>query len=373
MTNVMVMEPLLQRQNEQTATGNASAAAPAAVVGNSRERMLTALNLGAVDRPPVWLMRQAGRCLPEYRELKKEYTFRELIHTPELAAEITVQPIRRFGFDAAILFSDILVVPEALGQGFRFRDTGGVEMKFTLQSQADIEKLDATEVAGRLQYVASALRAIKKELGGRTALLGFAGSPWTLANFMLEGGSSNEFTKALELFRKDRRAFDLLAGKLAAAVTEFLQLQIDSGVDAVQLFDSLGGLLPGEDFEAASGSWMRQIIEGLRGQVPVIVFAKGVRRWNDLVKTGAKALGIDHGIDILEASRNLPASVALQGNFDPDLLTAATPATVAAEAKVLLKKMRGRRGYIFNLGHGVPAEAKLENLEALVGAVKGEI
>src|SRR6266542_4079958 len=166
----------------------------------SRKRFLNAVHCRPVDHPPVWLMRQAGRALPEYRALKEKYSFLELVQTPELAAEVTLQPIRRFGFDAAILFSDILVVAEALGQPYHFRDQGGIEMEFTLRSAGDIERLDTGAVIERLQYVARALPLIKSELGARTALLGFAGSPWTLANFMLEGCSAKEYTKAKALF-----------------------------------------------------------------------------------------------------------------------------------------------------------------------------
>ncbi len=164
-----------------------------------RERFLNACRCHAVDRPPVWLMRQAGRALPEYRALKEKHSFLEMVQTPELAAEVTLQPIRRFGFDAAILFCDILVVAEGLGQRYRFRDQGGIEMEFLLNSAADIERLEVEAVTERLQYVAKALRLIKSALGGRTALIGFAGSPWTLANFMIEGGGVKEYTKAKAL------------------------------------------------------------------------------------------------------------------------------------------------------------------------------
>jgi uroporphyrinogen decarboxylase len=225
-------------------------------------------------------------------------------------------------------------------------------------------------VSDRLQYVAAAIRCIKAELGGGTALLGFAGSPWTLANFMLEGGSARRPSRALEIFRKDRGLFDALSEELTLAVIEFLQMQITAGVDAIQIFDSLGGLLPGEDFEAASGQWMRTIIAALNGQVPVIVYAKGARSWNSLVQTGAQAIGIDHEIDLAEAKQQLPGDVALQGNLAPELLCSAEPETVAAQASGLLGLMRGRDGYIFNLGHGVPPDAKMENLEALVRTVQ---
>ena len=335
-----------------------------------RQRMLRALKCSPVDRPPVWLMRQAGRCLPEYRALKEKYSFRQLIQTPQLAAEVTLQPVRRYHFDAAIIFSDILVVPEALGQGFSFRDGGGVEMDFVVRDRNDVRRLNTQGVCDRLQYVAEAIRCAKSELGLDTTLLGFAGSPWTLANFMLEGGSAGAHTKALQLFRSDRALFDSLSEELALAVIEFLQMQINAGVDAIQLFDSLGGLLPVEDFEAASGQWMRMIVSALRGQVPVIVYAKGVRRWESLIKTGAQAIGIDHEFELAEAKQILPTRVAIQGNLAPGLLSGAEPGEVASQTTRLLELMRGRDGYIFNLGHGVPPDAKQENLEALVSTVQ---
>jgi uroporphyrinogen decarboxylase len=335
-----------------------------------RQRMLRALQCAAVDRPPVWLMRQAGRCLPEYRALREKHSFRELIRTPELAAEVTLQPVRRFKFDAAIIFSDILVVPEALGQGFNFRDTGGVEMDYVLRERNDLRRLNTQEVADRLQYVGGAIRCVKAELGDGTALLGFAGSPWTLASFMLEGGSARAQSKALQLFRRDRGLLDSLLEELTRAVIQFLQLQIAAGVDAIQIFDSLGGAPAAEEFEEASGQWMRTIVAALEGRVPVIVYARGARDWKSLIRTGAQAIGIDHEIDLAEARRQLPPTIAIQGNLAPGLLAGAEPQEVAAQTRRLLELMRGRPGYIFNLGHGVPPDAKMENLEALAGAVQ---
>jgi uroporphyrinogen decarboxylase len=209
-------------------------------------------------------MRQAGRALPEYRALKERYTFLEMVQTPALAAEVTLQPIRRFDFDGAILFSDILVIAEGLGQRYQFRDQGGIKMEFLLESAADIRRLDVGAVNERLSYVADALALIKRELGGRAALIGFAGSPWTLANFMLEGGGVKEYTKAKALYYSDPELFGLLLDKIARAVAGYLQMQIDAGVDAVQIFDSLGGLLPPSAFAAASGRWMNQIISSLK-------------------------------------------------------------------------------------------------------------
>jgi len=351
--------------------GGAASESQAALAGLShRQRFLEACHCRPLDRPPIWLMRQAGRALPEYRALKQKHSFLELVQTPDLATEVTLQPIRRFDFDAAILFSDILVVAEGMGQRYQFREQGGIQMEFTLDSAADIERLDEGAVTERLQYVAKALPQIKAALGGRTALLGFAGSPWTLANFMVQGAGVGEYTKAKALFHSDPPLFNRLLEKLTRAVTEFLQLQIDAGVDAVQIFDSLGGVLSAGAYASASARWIKQIIGGLKGGAPVIVFAKGTHgNWADLVDTGAQALGLDWTVGLGETSARLPARVAVQGNLDPVLLET-TPAIVAAETQRLLAEMAGRPGHIFNLGHGVPPGAKLENIESMVHTVR---
>jgi uroporphyrinogen decarboxylase len=336
----------------------------------ARQRFLDACHCRAVDRPPVWLMRQAGRALPEYRALKQKHTFLELVQTPELASEVTLQPIRRFGFDAAIIFSDILVVAEGLGQGYQFRDEGGIQMDFLLKSAADVDRLSVEAVTERLEYVAQALRLTKSALGEKTALIGFAGSPWTLANFMLEGGGIKEYSRAKALFYSDRQLFFKLLDKLSHAISNFLNLQIDAGTDAVQIFDSLGGTLADADFEAASARWIKQIITSLQNRVPVIVFSKGTHgNWTTLVDTGAQILGVDWTVNLAEIAARLPKDLGVQGNLDPFLLTT-TPETVAEETQRILREMNGRPGHIFNLGHGVPPSAKLENIESLVKTVK---
>jgi uroporphyrinogen decarboxylase len=381
-----------------------NANAPAAS-GNPppRRRFLDACHCRATDRPPVWLMRQAGRALPEYRELKEKHSFLELVQTPELAAEVTLQPVRRFGFDAAILFSDILVIPEAMGQSYRFRETGGLVMDFAVRTRADIERLSVESVTERLSYVDQALRLLRKELGDQTALIGFSGSPWTLATFMMEGGSAGKYTRALSLFREDRKTFYALAGKLTAAITAYLQMQINAGVDALQIFDSHGGQLAPTEFQEASGRWMRDIVAAIgtpasdsareagvqalacsedtlkrelqhadsEAGVPVIVFSLGTHgNWDDLLATGASVLGIDWQFPLAHARRLLPADIALQGNLAPALLSDTTPEIVAQETWAVLEAMRGRKGHIFNLGHGVPPNAKLENIAALVETVQ---
>ena len=371
-----------------TSTGQTKSAAR---TWTNRQRFLDACHCKAVDRPPVWLMRQAGRALPEYRKLKEKHSFLELVQTPELAAEVTLQPIRRFDFDAAILFSDILVIPEAMGQPYRFRDTGGLVMDFAVRTKADIERLSVERVVERLSYVDQALRLVRKELGDQTALIGFSGSPWTLATFMMEGGSAEKYTRALKLFHEDRQTFYKLAEKLTAAVTVYLQMQIAAGVDALQIFDSHGGQLAPTEFQEASGRWIKDIVaalgkggagsplpaaDGAHGvtrptNVPVIVFSLGTHgNWDDLLATGASVLGIDWQFSLAQARRLLPGNIGLQGNLAPALLSDTTPEVVAAETSRLLENMRGRKGYIFNLGHSVPPGAKLENIAALVGTVR---
>jgi len=336
---------------------------------SNRERFLAACRCEPVDRAPVWMMRQAGRALPEYRALKETHSFVEMVKTPELAAEVTLQPIRRFGFDAAILFSDILVVPEAMGQSYRFRETGGIEMDFSLRSPADIDRLDGSHVAERLAYMGDALRLIKRELAGNTALIGFAGSPWTLANFMIEGGGSREWHGAKQLFYNNRPEFCRLMEKLTAAVASCLQVQIDAGAEVVQIFDTLGGLLAPDDFTEASARWIRQIVASIPSTTPVIVFAKGASRWDALVETGANILGVDWTQRLAEVRELLPESVGVQGNLDPAFLCASPEAAAGATARIL-ESMRGKTGHIFNLGHGVTPDALLDSIAAVVGTVQ---
>ncbi len=309
----------------------------------NRERFLEACHCQPVDRPPVWLMRQAGRALPEYRKLKETYTFVQLVQNPELAVEVTLQPVRRFGFDAAILFSDILVIPEAMGQTYHFKETGGVIMDFAVTSKADIEKLSIERVVEKLNYVDRALRILRKELGDETALIGFSGSPWTLATFMMEGASVPKYSRALQLFREDTKTYFGLAEKLTAAVTAYLRMQIAAGVDALQIFDSHGGHLAPTEFQEASGHWMKEIISQLGGKVPVIAFSLGTHgNWNDLISSGANAIGIDWQTSMAEARKIIPAHIAMQGNLSPTLLAEATPEVIAAETKKYLEAMRGR-------------------------------
>jgi uroporphyrinogen decarboxylase len=358
------------------ATASAGQTKSAVSALTNRQRLLNACHCKTVDRPPVWLMRQAGRALPEYRKLKEKHSFLELVQTPELAAEVTLQPIRRFDFDAAILFSDILVVAEGLGQKYRLDENKGIQMDFALRSAADIARLDVNALGERLQYVPRALKLVKTALGDHTALIGFTGSPWTLATFMMEGGRAERYTRALTLFREDRKTYFALAEKLTEATIVYLKMQIAAGADALQIFDSHGGQLAPTEFQEASGRWMKEIISRLDPEAscpkpPIIVFSPGTHgNWDDLLATGANVLGVDWQFSLAQARRLLPGNIGLQGNLAPTLLSDSTPEVVAAETSRLLEDMRGRKGYIFNLGHGVPPAAKLENIAALVGTVR---
>ncbi len=319
-------------------------------------------------------MRQAGRYLPEYRELKAKHGFLGLVRTPELAAEVTLQPLRRFPLDAAILFSDILVVPEALGQGYRFRDEGGIEMEFRLENGQQVRRLaSAREGASRLGYVADALRLIKSQIAGKTALLGFGGSPWTLATYMVEGGSSDDFNRIKSLFYADRPTFEVLMEKLTEALIAYFRLQIDAGADAIQIFDSWGGALAAVDYEAGSLQWIRRIVAALPPAIPVILFAKGTSHQEAAqAAAGIRVLGVDWSTNLASAHERLQrrAPVAVQGNLDPVLLNT-TEDVVRRETRRLLESMRGRPGHIVNLGHGILPEAKIECVQALTETVRG--
>lgn len=337
----------------------------------NRKRFLDACDCQHVDRPPIWMMRQAGRALPEYRELKQKYSFVQMVQTPDLATEVTLQPIRRFGFDAAVMFSDILVIPEAMGQSYKFRNQGGIQMEFSINNQQDVDRLNVDGVVERLSYVSGAIGQIHKELDGKTALLGFAGSPWTLANYMIEGGSTSEFVRAHQLRRLEPKLFEQLMSKLTRSIIDYLKMQVASGVDAIQIFDSMGGMLSSEEYSEVSGHWIGEIIESLDGVVPVILFSRDTAgSLQELVQTGAQVLGLDWSIRLSEARSRVPSSIALQGNLDPTVLTT-TPETAAGETSRILEEMRGNNGFIFNLGHGVPPDAKLENIESVVSVVKG--
>jgi uroporphyrinogen decarboxylase len=337
---------------------------------NSRSRFLAACSCQPLDRPPLWVMRQAGRYLPEYRALKAKSSFLEMVRTPAVAMEVTLQPLRRFALDAAILFSDILVIPEALGQGYHFREQGGIAMAYRLETRAQVDALAPAEaVTERLNYVAETLKLLKTELAGSHALLGFGGSPWTLATYMVEGGSSDEFELIKQLFYTDRAMFDALLEKLTAALIVYFKLQIEAGADAIQIFDSWGGIIAGPDYEAASLRWIREIVAALPKDFPVILYAQGTApHLSDQAFTGVRVLSLDWTNDLALVRRALPDNLALQGNLDPVLLNT-RPDIVRRESTRLLESMRGTRGHIFNLGHGIMPHAKIECMQALVDTV----
>lgn len=340
----------------------------------ARARFLAAARCLPTDRPPVWIMRQAGRYLPEYRLLKERYDFLTLVKNSELAAEITLQPVRRFAtLDAAITFSDILVIPEALGQNYRFGD-GGIAMEFALDSTEQIRKLgNADDVPEKLAYVSAAQKIVRKQLGTRRALLGFAGTPWTLATYMVEGGSSKQFSKIKALAVEAPKSFELLMEKLSDAIIAYLQMQIDAGVDAIQLFDSWASLCPAHEYKNLSLRWIRKIIAALPAHIPVIVFAKGMAHLAPAIaSTGASVLGVDWTHSLSAVRQTLPAGtrLALQGNLDPTILNSKNSQAVRERTREILDEMRNENGFIFNLGHGIQPCARLENVAVMLEEIQ---
>lgn len=321
----------------------------------SGKLLLTALRGGATPRPPLWLMRQAGRYLPEYRAVRAEVGgFLDLCYAPALAEEVTLQPIRRFGFDAAILFSDILLLPHAMGVGVRFVEGEGPRLD-PLRDAAAIEALRGGEL-DRLEPVYETLRRLRRSLPAETALIGFAGAPWTLAAYMVEGGGSRDFAVARTFARRQPKAFAGLIDRLVQAIVEFLDLQIRSGAEAVQLFDSWAGVLPPTELEAWCIRPARTIAAELRRRhpgVPVIFFPRGIGiGYLDFArKVAPDALGLDTTVPIDWAAASLPQGICLQGNLDPILLLEGGEAMLG-EAGAIVAAMR-RRPHVFNLGHGV--------------------
>ena len=336
---------------------------------NSRERFLSAVECRELDRPPVWFMRQAGRYLPEYRALKEKHSFTEMAQTPELAAEVTLQPLRRFPIDAAIVFSDILVIPEALGQPYHFKEEGGIGFEDRIEGPEDVAKLDGSDVQGRLSYVAETLSLLRGELGDEKALLGFGGSPWTLATYMVEGGSPGNFERIKAMVYEDEPAFHELMEKLTAATIDYFLSQADAGVDAIQIFDSWGLAATGVDYERLSLQWIRRIIQALDGRVPIILFAKGMAHHAEaLASTGARVLSLDWSVNLGRAAMGLPSDVAVQGNLDPVILNT-TPDITRRATRQILDSLSDRPGHIFNLGHGILPQARIECVEAMVETV----
>ena len=340
---------------------------------NSRQRFLAACEFAVVDRVPVWAMRQAGRILPEYRALRERFSFVEIVRNPELAAEATLQPVRRFSsLDAAITFSDILIVPEALGFAYQFQEGKGIAMSKTLENVAQINAFPPAEVVReRLDYIAQTQRIVKRELAGTRALLGFAGSPWTLALYMVQGGHFDNGEKLRALAKDVPAAFEKLMEKISDAVAENLLLQIENGgVDAVQIFDSWASYAA-ENYELLSARWIARVVARLQNRVPVIVFAKGVPDYRILAGTGANVLSVDACRPTSEIRQSLfPQKIVLQGNLDPEILLEKNLTIVRSRTQAVLDDMAGENGFIFNLGHGVPVGANLDAFAVMLETIE---
>ncbi|MGF1448537.1 MAG: uroporphyrinogen decarboxylase [Opitutales bacterium] len=331
----------------------------------SRERFRRACRCESLERPPVWIMRQAGRYLPEYRALKEKHTFVEMVRTPELAVDVTLQPLRRFALDAAILFSDILVIPEALGAPYRFREEGGIAMERFLDAPDRLQSLDPSGLEEKLAYTTQALRRLRVALQ-ETAVLGFCGAPWTLAVYLLEGGSAAKGNDARAFAYNQPERFEALMQTLAGACGRYLRLQAEAGADALQIFDSFAGLCPASAYHELSLRWIAQVVAQVPPEVPVIVFAKGQGgNLGVLPASGAQVHGLDWTVDLRKAADQLPADCAVQGNLDPVLLQT-TPERVRGATRALLNSMRGRPGHILNLGHGILPAGRIDCVEALV-------
>jgi len=340
----------------------------------SQERFASACRCEAVDRPPVWLMRQAGRYLPEYRAVRAKHDFWEMVRTPELAAAVTEQPVRRFDMDAAILFSDILIVPDAMGIEVRY-EPGGPVLSPLVASLADVLALCEVEPARDFAYVAEAIRLLTARLHPEKALIGFAGAPFTLAAYMVQGGPARSVDRLKALAHRDRGAYDLLLDRVTAAVTGLLALQIEAGVDAVQIFDTWAWHLGPDDYVDLALPYTARIIERLRphGRPVISYLRSAAAHLEAAAAAGPDVLSIDCTIRLADAMARAPAGVALQGNFDPALLFA-PPAVIAGavERQLALVRERGAgRGYIVNLGQGLTPEIPIEGVEALVNAVRG--
>ncbi|WP_282368755.1 uroporphyrinogen decarboxylase [Pseudomonas sp. PS02290] len=339
------------------------------------DRFLRALLKQPVDVTPVWMMRQAGRYLPEYRASRaKAGDFMSLCMNPAFACEVTLQPLERYPLDAAILFSDILTVPDAMGLGLYFETGEGPRFRKTVTTLADIEALPIPDPQKDLGYVMDAVSTIRRELNGRVPLIGFAGSPWTLATYMVEGGSSKDFRKSKAMLYDNPHAMRLLLDKLAQSVTAYLNGQILAGAQAVQIFDSWGGSLSAAAYQEFSLAYMRKIVNGLIREhdgrkVPVILFTKGGGMWlESIADAGADALGLDWTCDIGEARRRVGSKVALQGNMDPTVLYA-NPNAIRQEVSSILASYGSGTGHVFNLGHGITPEVDPANAGAFIEAV----
>jgi uroporphyrinogen decarboxylase len=334
---------------------------------------LRALRCQPVARTPVWIMRQAGRYLPEYRKIREQAgDFLNLCKNPELACEVTLQPLRRYALDAAILFSDILTIPDAMGLGLYFSEGEGPGFKNPIQDVQAIKNLRLPEVADSLGYVMDAVRLIRREMPKEIPLIGFAGSPWTLACYMVEGCSNKAFKKILKLIYNEPEAAHLLLDKLTLSVVDYLIEQIKSGVNVVMLFDTWGGLLSFENYQNFSLRSMHQIVQHIKAydpNIPVILFTKGGGQWLEtMALTGCDALGLDWTCDLGEARKRVGNQVALQGNLDPAVLLSSKKCIQEQVQKVLASFGHGF-GHVFNLGHGITPDVPPEHVAAMVDAV----
>jgi uroporphyrinogen decarboxylase len=336
---------------------------------------LRALLREPTERTPIWMMRQAGRYLPEYREVRKHAgDFMALCKNPELACEVTLQPLRRFPLDAAILFSDILTIPDAMGLGLYFEAGEGPKFERPVRDLASIQKLGVPDPEQELGYVMDAVRTIRQELNGKVPLIGFSGSPWTLATYMVEGGSTKNFSVVKKLMFADPQAMHLLLDKLADSVASYLNAQIAAGAQAVMIFDTWGGVLSPRDYREFSLNYMQKIVSRLTREadgrrVPVTLFTKGGGAWlADMAATGADALGVDWTTDLGVARQTVQDKVALQGNMDPSVLYA-PPARIEDEVATILASYGQGHGHVFNLGHGIHPEVDPDHAGAFIEAV----
>jgi len=318
----------------------------------------------------VWLMRQAGRYLPEYRAVRAEAGgFLEMIREPRYAAEVTLQPVRRFGVDAAILFSDILVPLEAMGMALEF-DEGGPRLPQPVRERRDVERLRVVDPAASMPYVGEALRMVRAGLPDETALIGFCGAPFTLAAYALEGGATKQFAHLRKAMYRDERTFGELMDKLAAQVTAHLRYQVECGAEAVVLFDTWAGALPRADYARYAAPWSRRVLRDLGPAVPRIAFAGESGHFlEELAELGAEAVSIDHRTGLASAFERVGDRVAVQGNLDPAVLFA-EPSEVLRRTRALLARVDGRRGHVLNLGHGVFKDTEPECVAAFVAAAK---
>ena len=339
------------------------------------DRFLRALMREPVDVTPVWMMRQAGRYLPEYRATReKAGSFMDLCRNAELACEVTIQPLERYPLDAAILFSDILTIPDAMGLGLTFNTGHGPKFDRPVRTAADVKNLPIPDPEGELQYVMNAVRTIRKELNGRVPLIGFSGSPWTLATYMVEGGGTKEYGNIKGMMFDQPALLHQLLDKLAQSVTSYLNAQIAAGAQAVQIFDTWGGVLTPRDYQEFSLNYMQQIINGLTREnegrkVPIILFTKGGGQWLDkMAATGADCLGVDWTIDLSDARAMTGDKITLQGNMDPCILYS-NPERIREEVGNVLASYGKGEGHVFNLGHGIHPKIDPENVGAFIDAV----